>query len=139
VAALRKVQVLKTGTTTAVRIDSGYLGLNAIESGNLNPARSYLERALAIARDLDLAIPSATVLMYFATLAAAQLHPVRALQLAGASESLAASAGAVPLRLTRTTVERWLDKSCLQLGPGRSAACLAEGVQCHDNARSNVP
>jgi predicted ATPase/DNA-binding CsgD family transcriptional regulator len=105
----------------------GYLGLNAIESGNLNSARSYLERALVIARTLELAIPTATMLMYFATLAAAQLHPVRALQLAGASESLAASAGAVPLRLTRATVERWLNNSRLQLGPGRSAACLAEG------------
>jgi predicted ATPase/DNA-binding CsgD family transcriptional regulator len=105
----------------------GYLGLNAIESGSFNPARSYLERALAIARALELTIPLATVLMYFATLAAAQSHPVRALQLAGASESLATSAGAVPMRLTRATVERWLDKSRRELGLRRSAVYFADG------------
>jgi tetratricopeptide (TPR) repeat protein len=68
----------------------GYLGLNAIESGDFAAARSYLERAMAIAQVLDLAIPVSTVLMYFGALAAAQSRPVLALQLAGASETLAA-------------------------------------------------
>ena len=44
----------------------------------------------------------------------------------GASEA-AASAGAVATQLTRQMVERWLDTSRLELGPRRSAACLAEG------------
>jgi hypothetical protein len=69
----------------------------------------------------------ASMLAYFGALAAAQSHSVRALRLAGASESLAASAGAVTLRLTRAMVERWLDKSRRDLGPKRSAACWAEG------------
>ncbi|HET6310461.1 MAG TPA: tetratricopeptide repeat protein [Candidatus Nitrosotalea sp.] len=105
----------------------GYLGLNAIESGDFAAARSYLERALAIARDLDLSIPAASMLIYLGALASAQSHPVRALRLAGASASLAASAGAVTLRLTRAMVERWLDTSRRELGQRRSAACWAEG------------
>jgi len=116
-----------TGDQRRMNWGLGYLGLNAIESGNVKAARSHLERALAIAEALDESIPVATMLMYFATLAAAQLQPVRALQLAGASESLAAATGAVPLRLTRPTVERWLEKSRRELGPRRSAACLAQG------------
>ncbi len=117
----------RTGDQRRMNWGLGYLGLNAIESGNVNAARSYLERALAIARAIDESIPVATMLMYFATLAAALSHPVRALQLAGASESLAASAGAVPMRLTKAMVERWLEQSRRELGPRRSAAALAEG------------
>jgi predicted ATPase/DNA-binding CsgD family transcriptional regulator len=115
------------GDQVATNWTLGYIGLNAIESGDFAAARSNLERALTIARNLDFAIPAATMLVYFGVLAAAQSHPSRALHLAGASESLAASAGVVPTRLTTATVERWLDKCRRELGPKRSAACWAEG------------
>ena len=105
----------------------GYLGLNAIESGDLAAAQLYLEGALTIARGLDFPIGVATPLMYFAALAAARSDPVRALHLAAASESLGESAGAAPVRLTKPVVERWLDKSRRELGPGRSAACAEKG------------
>jgi predicted ATPase len=105
----------------------GYLGLNAIESGDFAAARSHLERALNIGRALDSAIVVAIPLMYLAALAAAQSDPTRALRLASASESLAESAGAVPVRLTRPLIERWLDQSRLELGPDLSAACGQEG------------
>jgi tetratricopeptide (TPR) repeat protein len=104
-----------------------YLGLNAIESGDFTAARSHLERALSIGRALDSTILVAIPLMYFAALAAAQSHPVRSLRLAEASESLAESTGAVPIRLTRSIVEGWLDKSRLELGPERLTACRSEG------------
>ncbi|MDQ2942507.1 MAG: tetratricopeptide repeat protein, partial [Candidatus Dormibacteraeota bacterium] len=104
-----------------------YLGLNAIESGDLLLARSYLEGALTIARGLDFPLGLATPLMYCAALAAAQSDPVRALHLAAASESLAESAGAAPIRLTKPIVERWLEQSRRAVGPKRSAACAAEG------------
>jgi predicted ATPase/DNA-binding CsgD family transcriptional regulator len=104
-----------------------YLGLNAIEGGDFTAARSHLERALSIGRALDSTILVAIPLMYFAALAAAQSHTIRALRLAEASESLAESTGAVPIRLTRSIVEGWLDKSRLELGPERSAACRSEG------------
>lgn len=104
-----------------------YLGLNAVDSGDLPVARSYLEEALTIGRDFDWIIGVATPLMYFAALAAAEPDSVRALRLAGASEALAESAGAAPIRLTRPIVERWLDRSRQEVGPERSAAFQAEG------------
>ncbi len=117
----------RIGDHRFINVTLGYLGLNAIDSGDLAAARSYLEDGLAIARVLDFTIGLATPLMYFATLASAQADPRRALRLSGASEALAASAGAVATRLTRHVVERWLDKSRLELGPEMSAACEAEG------------
>jgi tetratricopeptide (TPR) repeat protein len=104
-----------------------YLGLNAVDSGDLPVARSYLEEALTIGRDFDWIIGIATPLMYFAALAAAKPDSIRALRLAGASEALAESAGAAPIRLTRPIVERWLDRSRREVGPERSAAFQAEG------------
>jgi predicted ATPase len=104
-----------------------YLGLNAVDSGDLPVARSYLEEALKISRDFDWTVGVATPLMYLAALAAAQPDPIRALRLAGASEALAESAGAAPIRLTRPIVERWLDRSRRQVGPERSASVSAEG------------
>ena len=117
----------RIGDHRFINVALGYLGLNAIDRGDFAAARSHLEEGLAIARVLDFTIGLATPLMYFAALAAAQGHPSRALRLSGASEALAASAGAVATRLTRSLVGRWLDKSRLELGPRRSAACLAEG------------
>lgn len=111
----------RIGDHRFINVVLGYLGLNAIDSGDLAAARSHLEAGLAIARILDFTIGLATPLMYFAVLAAARGHPGRALRLCGASEALAASAGAVATRLTRPVVERWLDKSRLDLGPKRSA------------------
>jgi predicted ATPase len=110
-----------------INVIHGYLGLNAIDRGDFAAARSHLEQGLAIARVLDFTIGIATPLMYFAALAAAQGHPSRALRLSGASEALAASAGSVATRLTRPLVERWLDRSRLDLGPKRAAAYSAEG------------
>jgi len=110
-----------------VNVTLGYLGLNAIDDGDFAAARSHLEEGLAIARALDFTIGLATPLMYFAALAAAQGKAGRALRLSGASEALASSAGAVATRLTRSVVERWLQKSRLELGPKRSAACWTEG------------
>ena len=63
--------------------------------------------------------------MYFALLAPET--NIRSLRLAEASESLAESTGAVPIRLTRSIVEGWLDKSRLELGPERLTACRSEG------------
>jgi non-specific serine/threonine protein kinase len=117
----------RIGDHRFINVTLGYLGLNAIDSGNFAAAHSHLEDGLAIARVLDFTIGLATPLMYFAALAAAQGDPRRALRLSGASEALAASAGAVATRLTRHVVERWLDKSRLELGPEMSAACEAEG------------
>ena len=117
----------EVGDRVRVNWALGYLGLNAVESGDFAAAGHHLERALTIARELDLTVPIATSLMYFATLAAAQSKPATALQLASAAEAIAASAGAVPMRLTRRIVERWLEKSRVELGAERSAACLAEG------------
>ncbi len=117
----------RIGDQRAINFAHGYLGLNAVERGDFTAARSHLEQALDIARALDFTIGVATPLMYFAALAAAQSHPIRALHLAGASEALAASAGAAPTRLTRPLVERWLEQSRRALGPKRSAACWAEG------------
>ena len=111
----------------AIGWNLGYLGLNAVESGDFTAAQSYLERALSIGRALDSTILVAIPLMYFAALAAAQSHPIRSLRLAEASESLAESTGAVPIRLTRSIVEGWLDKSRLELGPERVTACRSEG------------
>ena len=104
-----------------------YLGLNAVDSGDLPLARTFLEEALTIGRDFDWTVGVATPLMYFAALAAAQPDPIRALRLAGASEALAESAGAAPIRLTRPIVERWLDRSRREVGPERSTAFSAEG------------
>ena len=117
----------RIGDHRFINVTLGYLGLNAIGSGDFAAARSYLEDGLAIARVLDFTIGLATPLMYFAALAAAQGHPSRAMRLSGASDALAASAGGVATRLTRQLVERWLDKSRLDLGPKRSAAHLAQG------------
>ncbi len=117
----------RIGDERPINFALGYLGLNAVESGDFTVARSQLEQALDIARTLDFTIGVATPLMYFAALAAAQSHPVRALHLAGAAEGLAASAGAAPTRLTRPVVERWLDQSRRTLGRKRSAARWAEG------------
>jgi len=117
----------RIGDQRPINFAHGYLGLNAIESGDFAAARVHLEKALNIALALDLTIGVATPIMYFAALAAAQSHPTRALHLAGASEALAASAGAAPTRLTRPVVERWLERSRRALGPKRSAACWAEG------------
>ena len=117
----------RIGDHRFINVALGYLGLNAIDRGTLAAARSHLEAGLAIARVLDFPIGLATPLMYFAALAAAQRDPTRALRLSGASEALAASAGGVATRLTRQLVERWLDKSRLELGPQGSAACEAEG------------
>jgi predicted ATPase/DNA-binding CsgD family transcriptional regulator len=117
----------RIGDQRPINFAQGYLGLNAIESGDFAAARVHLEKALDIALALDLTIGVATPIMYFAALAAAQSHPTRALHLAGASEALAASAGAAPTRLTRPVVERWLERSRGALGPNRSAACWAEG------------
>jgi len=117
----------RIGDHRFINVTLGYLGLNAIAMGDFAAARSHLEEGLAIARVLDFTIGLATPLMYFASLAAAQDDPSRALRLSGASEALAASAGAVATRLTRAMVERWLDKSRLELGPSQSAAYCAEG------------
>jgi len=117
----------KIGDHRFINVTLGYLGLSAINSGDFAAARTHLEDGLAIARVLDFTIGLATPLMYFAALAAAQGHPSRALRLSGASEALAASAGAVATRLTRPLVEMWLDKSRLELGPRRSATCRSEG------------
>jgi tetratricopeptide (TPR) repeat protein len=117
----------RIGDLRLMNIARGYLGLNAIDRGDFAAARSYLEGGLAIARVLDFTIGLATPLMYFAALAAAQGHPSRALRLAGASDALAASVGGVATRLTRPLVERWLEKSRLELGPKRSEAHWAEG------------
>jgi len=117
----------RIGDHRFINVTLGYLGLNAIGKGDFAAARSHLEQGLAIARVLDFTIGLATPLMYFAALASAEGHPRRALRLSGASEALAASAGAVATRLTRSLVEQWLDKSRLELGPKRSAAYWAEG------------
>jgi predicted ATPase/DNA-binding CsgD family transcriptional regulator len=120
-------QFERIGDQRSINFAHGYLGLNAIESGDYAAARLHLEQALEIALALDLSIAVATDFMYFAALAAAQSFPTKAIHLAGASEALAASAGAVPTRLTRPLVKRWLDQSRRALGPKRSAACWAEG------------
>ena len=117
----------RIGDNRLINIALGYLGLNAIDRGDFAAARSHLEEGLATARVLDFAIGVATPLMYFAALAAAQGHPSRALRLSGASDALAASVGGVATQLTRPLVERWLDKSRVELGPRRSAAYWAEG------------
>ena len=117
----------RIGDLRSINFAHGYLGLNAIETGDFAAARFHLEKALDIARALDLTIGVATPLMYFAALAAAQSYPTDALRIAGASEALAASAGAVPTRLTRPLVKRWLDQSRRALGPKRSASCWADG------------
>ncbi len=117
----------RIGDHRFINVTLGYLGLNAIDRGDFAAARCHLEDGLAIARVLDFTIGLATPLMYFAALAAAQGHPSRALRLSGASEALATSAGGVATRLTRPLVERWLDKSRLDLGPKRSAAYSAQG------------
>ncbi len=117
----------RIGDHRFINVTLGYLGLNAIDSGDFATARTHLEEGLAIARVLDFTIGLATPLMYFAALAAAQGHPSRALRLSGSSEALAASAGAVATRLTRPLVERWLDKSRMELGQRRSATYRAEG------------
>jgi len=117
----------RIGDLRLMNIARGYLGLNAIDRGDFAAARSYLEGGLAIARVLDFTIGLATPLMYFAALAAAQGHPSRALRLSGASDALAASVGGVATRLTRPLVERWLDKSRLEVGPRRSESYWAEG------------
>lgn len=72
-------------------------------------------------------VSAASNLVYCGALASAQSHPIRALRLAGASESIAASAGAAATRLTSVMVERWMDKSRQELGARRSAVCVAEG------------
>jgi predicted ATPase/DNA-binding CsgD family transcriptional regulator len=105
----------------------GYLGLNEIESGNFEAARFHLEEGLTLARTLNFTIGASSLLMFFGTLAAAQSHAIRALHLAGASEALAESAGAAPIRLTKPIVERWLDRSRRKVGPGRSAVLREEG------------
>jgi predicted ATPase/DNA-binding CsgD family transcriptional regulator len=117
----------RIGDHRFINVTLGYLGLNAIDIGDFAAARTHLEEGLAIARVLDFTIGLATPLMYFAALAAAQGHPSRALRLSGASDALAASAGAVATRLTRPLVERWLDKSRTELGQRRSATYRAEG------------
>jgi predicted ATPase/DNA-binding CsgD family transcriptional regulator len=117
----------KIGDHRFINVTLGYMGLNAIDSGDFAVARAHLTQALASARVLDFTIGLATPLMYFAALAAAEGHPTRALRLSGASEALAASAGAVATRLTRPLVERWLDKSRLELGQRRSSTYRAEG------------
>ncbi len=117
----------QVGDQASMNWTLGYLGLNAVERGDFPVARLYLKRALIIARDHDFTIPASSILLYCGALAAAQSEPGRAMHLAGASESLAASAGAAPSRLTRATVERWLDKSRRKLGAKRSAAFVAEG------------
>ncbi len=117
----------RVGDNRLVNIALGYLGLNAIDRGDLAAARSHLKEGLAIARVLDFTIGLATPLMYFAALAAAQGHPSRALRLSGASDALAESVGGVATQLTRPLVERWLEKSRVELGPRRSAAYWAEG------------
>ncbi len=120
-------QLEKIGDQHSITFTRGYLGLNAIESGDFAAARFHLEQAVAAARSLDFSFGMATNLMYFAALAAAQSRPVRALRLAGSSESLAESAGGTPVRVTKPLVERWLEQSRRKLGSKRSAACHAEG------------
>jgi len=115
------------GNERPIITNLGYLGLNAIESGDLAAARTHLEKALTIADTLDFTVGMAANLMYFAALAAAQSHPIRALHIGGASESLAESVGAAPVNLTKPLVERWIEDSRRELGPKRSAACWAEG------------
>jgi predicted ATPase/DNA-binding CsgD family transcriptional regulator len=117
----------RSGDLREVLIARGYLGLNAVESGDFAAARSQLREAITIARSLDFTFGVATTLMYFAALAAAQSHPVRALHIAGSSQSLGESTGGTPIRITRPVVQRWLDRSRRALGPTRSAACWAEG------------
>jgi predicted ATPase/DNA-binding CsgD family transcriptional regulator len=117
----------RIGDERSINFAHGYLGLNSIESGDFAAARLHLEKALEIALALDVTILIATPLMYFAALAAAQSFPTKALHLAGASEALAASAGAVPTRLTRPLVKQWLDQSRRALGPKRSSVSWAEG------------
>lgn len=120
-------QLEPIGDQQLITFTHGYLGLNAIDSGDLAAARSHLEQAITTARSLDFTFGIAVILMYFAALAAAQSHPVRALHLAGASESLAESAGGTPVRVTKPLVERWLEQSRRELGSKRSAAYRAEG------------
>ena len=117
----------RTGDLREMLIARGYLGLNAVESGDLAASRPYLAEAISIAQSLDFTFGIATTLMYFAALAAAQSHPVRALHIAGSSESLGESTGGIPIRITKPIVQRWLDRSRRELGPKRSAACWAEG------------
>jgi non-specific serine/threonine protein kinase len=117
----------RTGDLREILIARGYLGLNAVESGDLAAARAHLAEAIRIAHSLDFTFGIATTLMYFAALAAAQSHPVRALHIAGSSESLGESTGGIPIRITKPIVQRWLDRSRRELGPKRSAACWAAG------------
>jgi non-specific serine/threonine protein kinase len=104
-----------------------YLGLNSVDSGDYVAAETQLRASLSISLALDLTIVVATCLMYFAALEAALSRPVRALRLAGAATSLARSAGAAPMRLTKPVVDRWLDRARRELGPRRSERSLEEG------------
>ena len=104
-----------------------YLGMNALESGDYAAARSLLNEALSIADALDFRIGVVGTLMFLAVLAAAQSNPVRALRLAGASESLSEPLAHDPLRVSKPLVERWLEPIRQELGPERSTIWLAEG------------
>jgi non-specific serine/threonine protein kinase len=115
------------GNERPILANLGYLGLNAIESGDLATAGTYLEKALMGARDLDFTMGVATNLMYFAALAAARSDALRAGRLGGAAESLAESAGAAPVNLTKPVVGRWLDQSRRTIGSALWATCWAEG------------
>jgi non-specific serine/threonine protein kinase len=118
----------ETGDSVPLIWALGYLALDAIEEGDLAAARSALHRGLRLAQAYDLTIPIASMLIYFGAMEAAQSNAIRALKLAGAAESLATSAGAVPTRLTRPIVERWFDRSRQELGPVQSKACWEEGA-----------
>jgi predicted ATPase/DNA-binding CsgD family transcriptional regulator len=104
-----------------------YLGLNSVDSGNPSQAHSYLQQAIRIGIEFGWKVGVATPLMYFAALAAADGDSTRAMRLAGASQALAESAGAAPIRLTRPIVDRWLDLARNELGTEQSAAAMAEG------------
>ena len=102
-----------------------YLGMNELECGNYAAARRYLDEALTIAIALDFRLGVLSSFMFLGVLAAAQSNPMRALRLAGASESL--SEPRDPMRLSKPLVERWLKPIRRELGVERSAVWLAEG------------
>jgi predicted ATPase/DNA-binding CsgD family transcriptional regulator len=104
-----------------------FLGMNALESGDYAAARSHLDEALTIASALDFRIGVASSFTFLAVLAAAESNPIRAMRLAGASETLSEPLALDPIRLSKPLVERWLEPIRQELGPERSTVWLAEG------------
>lgn len=104
-----------------------YLGMAALESGDYAAARSHLNEALSIANALDFRIGVVSTFTFLAVLAAAQSNPMRAMRLAGASESLSGQLALDRLRMSQPLVERWLEPIRPGLGPERSIVWLAEG------------